>query len=107
MTPSPPRSWFDTWPAGAPHADSPAAAQWVAELAQLLQAFLDVHAETPSSFARKTGLDAATVEAVVTGTRWPTLHTAIAIVAGVQELPSRSPKDPNTPRPDRPRERDA
>lgn len=73
----PPAAWIDPWPDGRVHPDAPAAAVWVAAVVtQLEQA-----QASASHIAAVTGLDARTVRSVLEGRRWPTLHTAAALLA--------------------------
>lgn len=78
MTPQPPpRAWVDPWPHGPTAAGTPAAAAWVAELAQHLAATgLDA-----TAIADATHLDVRTVTGVLEGSRWPTFRTATVLAA--------------------------
>lgn len=73
----PPAAWIDPWPDGRVHPDAPAAAAWVAAVVTHLE-----HAHASAShIAAATGLDVRTVRGVLDGRRWPTLHTAAALLA--------------------------
>lgn len=73
----PPRAWIDPWPHGPASPEAPAAAAWLAALADsLTQTGIDV-----PSIAEAAGLDVRTVTGVLQGTRWPTFQTASALAA--------------------------
>jgi len=69
-----PCDWIQPWPDGQPLPDSPRAAIWLAELAQVLRA------HDPNALSTATGVPVETVTALQRGLTWSDLHVTAALI---------------------------
>ncbi len=75
-----PADWFDDWPHGQPHPDAPRAAAWAAHLARAIDDHVANSPGRVAALAEQSGVSIATIRDVREGRRWPSLHTAAALL---------------------------